>query len=146
MSNITKTIKLIQDRYKAVAELKELVFNSDLKANEVDHIQAEIEKHFWLFGEEYSLVTAEEPDFEEALRRYKYILEDDLEKVIIDSENKRKQMDIFAVRRNINNGKIENIVVELKHPTNVRLGKKHLDQVITYMDTILQEKRFNNNN
>ena len=34
MSNITKTIKLIQDRYKAVAELKELVFNPDLKANE----------------------------------------------------------------------------------------------------------------
>ena len=146
MSNITKTIKLIQDRYKAVSELKELVFNPNLGANEVNHIQAEIEKHFWLFGEEYSLVTAEEPDFEEALRRYRYILEDNSEKIKIESENKRKQMDIFAVRRNINSGKIENIVVELKHPTNVRLGKKHLDQVITYMDTILQEKRFNNHN
>ena len=145
MSNITKTIKLIQDRYKAVAELKELVFNPDLKANEVDHLQKMIENHFWLFGEEYSLVAAEEPDFEEALRRYRYILEDDSEKIKIESENKRKQMDIFAVRRNINSGKIENIVLELKHPTNVRLGKKHLDQVITYMDTILQEKRFNNN-
>lgn len=146
MSNITKTIKLMQDRYKAVSELKELVFNPNLGANEVNHIQAEIEKHFWLFGEEYSLVTAEEPDFEEALRRYRYILEDNSEKIKIESENKRKQMDIFAVRRNINSGKIENIVVELKHPTNVRLGKKHLDQVITYMDTILQEKRFNNHN
>lgn len=59
--------------------------------------------------------------------------------------NINKIIDIEYLRRNINNGKIENIVVELKHPTNVRLGKKHLDQVITYMDTILQEKRFNNN-
>lgn len=144
MSNITKTIKLIQDRYKAVAELKELVFNPDLKANEVDHLQKMIENHFWLFGEEYSLVTAEEPDFEEALRRYIYILQDDDEEVKIESENKRKQMDIFAVRRNLNNGKIQNIVVELKHPTNVKLGKKQLDQVQLYMQTIMQEKRFNN--
>ena len=53
-------------------------------------------------------------------------------------------MDIFAVKRNVNNGKIENIVVELKHTTNVKLGKKQLDQVIEYMDTILKEKRFNN--
>lgn len=144
MSNITKTIKLIQDRYKAVAELKELVFNPDLKANEVDHLQTMIENHYWLFGEEYSLVTAEEPNFEEALRRYLYILEDDEKKVEMEAKNKRKQMDIFAVRRNVNNGKIENIVVELKHTTNVKLGKKQLDQVIEYMDTILKEKRFNN--
>lgn len=144
LSNVTKTIKLIQDRYKAIAQLKELVFNPELKANEVDHLQKMIEDHFWIFGEEYALVTAEEPNFEEALRRYHYILEDEDEKIKIDSENKRKQMDIFAIRRNINNGKIQNIVVELKHPTNVKIGKKQLDQVTTYMDTILQEKRFNN--
>lgn len=144
LSNITKTIKLIQDRYKAVAELKELIYNPELKANEVEHLQKVIEKHYWLFGEEYSLVTAEEPDFEEALRRYLYLLEDEDDKVKIDSEDKRKQMDIFAVRRNINNGKIQNIVIELKHPANVRLGKKHLDQVQVYMNTILKESRFNN--
>lgn len=115
-----------------------------VKANEVDHLQTMIEKHYWLFGEEYSLVTAEEPNFEEALRRYLYILEDDEKKVEMEAKNKRKQMDIFAVKRNVNNGKIENIVVELKHTTNVKLGKKQLDQVIEYMDTILKEKRFNN--
>lgn len=101
-----------------------------VKANEVDHLQTMIEKHYWLFGEEYSLVTAEEPNFEEALRRYLYILEDDEKKVEMEAKNKRKQMDIFAVKRNVNNGKIENIVVELKHTTNVKLGKKQLDQVI----------------
>lgn len=144
LSNVTKTIKLIQDRYKAIAQLKELVFNPELKANEVDHLQKMVEEHFWIFGEEYALVTAEEPNFEEALRRYHYILEDEDEKIKIDSENKRRQMDIFAIRRNINNGRIQNIVVELKHPKNVKIGKKQLDQVITYMDTILREQRFNN--
>ena len=51
MSNITKTIKLIQDRYQAVEDLKQLVFNPDLRANEVKHLQKMVEKHYWIFGE-----------------------------------------------------------------------------------------------
>ena len=46
MSNITKTIKLIQDRYQAVEDLKQLVFNPDLHANEVNHLQKMVEKHY----------------------------------------------------------------------------------------------------
>lgn len=144
LSNVAKTIKMIEDRYKAIEEMKKLVFDDSIKANEVDHIQKMIENYLWIFGEEYSLVTAEEPDFEEALRRYLYILEQDDKEVEIDSEDKRRQMDIFA-RRNVDGKTFENIVVELKHP-KIRLGKKQLDQVQNYMDTILKEPRFNNHN
>lgn len=142
LSNITKTIKLIEDRYKTIEELKKLVFDDSIKANEVDHIQKMMESYLWIFGEEYSLVTAEEPDFEEALRRYLYILNEDNSEIEIDSEDNRRQMDIFA-RRNVDGKTFENIVVELKHP-KIRLGKKQLDQVEKYMYTILQEPRFNN--
>lgn len=142
LSNVTKTIKLIEDRYKAIEELKKLVFDDSIKANEVDHIQKMMESYLWIFGEEYSLVTAEEQDFEEALRRYLYILDEDNSDVEVDSEDNRRQMDIFA-RRNVDGKTFENIVVELKHP-KIRLGKKQLDQVEKYMNVILKESRFNN--
>ena len=84
MSNITKTIKLIQDRYQAVEDLKQLVFNPDLHANEVNHLQKMVEKHYWLFGEQYNLVTAAEPNFVEALKRYLRYLHKEYESVTVD--------------------------------------------------------------
>lgn len=145
MSNISRTIIMLKDRAQAVADLKELVFNKELGAGEINAIQPFIEKHYWLFGEEYHLVTAEEPDFEEALRRYIYILEGDTlakEEINIDDPDRRRQMDIFAVRQ-MKNGDIKSsIIVELKHP-KIILGYKELEQVKRYKDVILNEARFN---
>lgn len=145
MSNISRTILLLKDRAQAVADLKELVFNKELGAGEINAIQPFIEKHYWLFGEQYHLVTAEEPDFEEALRRYIYILYGETytkEEISIDDPDRRKQMDIFAVRQ-MKNGDIKSsIIVELKHP-KIILGYKELEQVKRYKDIILKESRFN---
>lgn len=145
MSNISRTIIMLKDRAQAVADLKELVFNKELGAGEINAIQPFIEKHYWLFGEQYHLVTAEEPDFEEALRRYIYILDGDTytkEEINIDDPDRRKQMDIFAVRQ-MKNGDIKSsIIVELKHP-KIILGYKELEQVKRYKDVILKEARFN---
>lgn len=70
----TETIAIIKDRLEAIQRLKHLVLDGEKYTTEVDHIQPFIEKNYWLFGEQYYLVTAEEPDFEEALRRYLYVL------------------------------------------------------------------------
>lgn len=142
MTNIIKTIKLIKDRYKAVDELKQLVFNKSLNANEVYHLQNFIEKHYWLFGEQYNLVTAAEPDFEEALRRYVYFLSGEYVKRKINHIHKNKEMDIFAVRQDIKSGGYNNIVVELKHP-EINLGEKELSQVKKYMSVVLEQPEFN---
>ena len=142
LSNITKTIKLLQDRYKAIIDLQQLVFNKDLKANEVKHIQEMIEAHYWIFGEQYSLVTAAEPNFEEALRRYTSYLHKEYDDTGIEHPDKLKQMDIFAVRQDVHSGGISNIVVELKHP-DVRLGEKQLSQVKKYMNVIMSVDQFN---
>lgn len=145
MSNISKTILMLKDRAQATADLKELVFNKDIEAGEINALQPFIEKHYWLFGEQYHLVTAEEPDFEEALRRYLYILEGEIytrEEINIDDPDKKKQMDIFAVRQ-MKNGEVKSsIIVELKHP-KIILGYKELEQVKRYKDVILKEDRFN---
>jgi hypothetical protein len=142
LNRIINTIKLIEDRYKTINLLKELVFNPDLKANEVDHLQKIIENHYWIFGEQYHLVTAAEPKFEEALRRYHYLLyQEDIDKKI-EHPNKYKEMDIFACRQNILSNRIENIVIELKHP-NIKLGRNQYIQVDKYLETILSKPEFN---
>jgi Histidine kinase-, DNA gyrase B-, and HSP90-like ATPase len=144
LSNIIKTIQLLEDRYKVINQLKGLVFNRDLKANERDHLQKFIEHHYWIFGEEYTLITAEEPDFEEALRRYNYLLRGETAKKKITHPDKQKEMDIFMVRRLLKPGvqKIEHVVVELKHPL-VNIGEKQLTQVKKYMNVILSQDEFN---
>ncbi len=142
LSNITKTINLLKDRYVAIEELKQLVFNKDLNANEVSHIQKMLESHYWIFGEQYNLVTAAEPNFEEALRRYLQYLHKEYDGSGIEHPDKLKQMDIFAVRQNIHSDTIDNIVVELKHP-NINLGEKQLSQVKKYMSVIMSVDEFN---
>jgi hypothetical protein len=145
MSAITKTIGMIKDRVLTISNLKQLVFKTFLEANERDHLQKLLEKHYWIFGEQYTLVTAEEPDFVEALRRFLYILRGDSKKVSLDDADKNKEMDIFCVRRDIHRDTVESIVVELKHP-DVLLSSKELEQVKKYMRTILNEDRFNATN
>lgn len=145
MSSITKTIKLLKDRYQAVSDLKQLIFDRDLKANEVNHLQKMIEKHYWLFGEQYNLVTAAEPNFEEALRRHTNYLHKEYEDIGIEHPDKLKQMDIFAVRQDVTHQKYHNVVVELKHP-NISLGETQLSQVKKYMSVILSNDYFTADN
>lgn len=145
LSSITKTIRMIKDRYQTVEDLKQLVYNSDLHANEADHLQRLLEQHYWLFGEQYNLVTAAEPNFEEALRRYLRFLHEEYKDASVEHPDKLKQMDLFAVRQDISHGRFHNIVVELKHP-DIRLGEKQLSQVKKYMRVILDTKEFNASN
>ncbi len=145
LSNIIKTIRLIEDRFKVVEELKQLVFSSDLYVTEPNHIQKMVESHYWLFGEEYHLVTAAEPKFEEALRRYIFHLRGENREVKITHKDKQREMDIFAVRLLKETDEISNIVVELKNP-KVRLGEKELHQVKKYLRVIREQPEFNAKN
>lgn len=146
MSSIVSTIEMISDRYKSVAEFERLVFDPTMYAGEVPHLQRMMERNYWLIGEEYCLLTAAEPKFEEALRRYTHHLHGIDEKVKIQHEDKNREMDLFLVRQRKHNKKIENIVLELKHPVNIRLGKKELDQVYSYYQVIKSEPQFNASN
>ena len=145
LGNITKTIKLIQDRYKAIDLLKQLLYNYELNANERDHLQKFIEEHYWIFGEQYTLVTTAEPKFEEALRRYTKLLTGEDDEKHIEDKDKNKEMDIFAVRQNIENDSINNIVIELKHP-KIPLGQKQYQQIYNYMNVISKQPEFIANN
>ena len=141
LSNIIKTMKLIEDRYKAVEQLKALVFDKELGANEVKHIQGFIESHYWIFGEQYHLVTAAEPKFNEVLRRFHYILTGEVKKFDIEHPDKNREMDIFAVRQEVGTEYVKCVVVELKHP-KIKLGYEQLIQVKKYMNVIQSQQEF----
>jgi hypothetical protein len=98
LSYITNTIMLIRDRLVAISDFKVLL-DKGFGANEPKHVQKFIESHYWLFGEQYHLVTAAEPDFEEALRRLVFLTTGLDEKQYMVSLDKNKEMDIFAVRK-----------------------------------------------
>lgn len=147
LKQVITTINLIKDRLIALEGLKKLVFNHDLKANERDHLQKYIEKHYWIFGEEYRMVCAEEVKFEGALRKYIYLLRGVDEKTFIDHPDKHKEMDLFLSGADFRDGKPHNVVIEIKNPTTIKkLRNKEVGQIKEYIDVILKQDEFNDQN
>lgn len=66
LARITDTIRLIQNRIRTISALKVAV-KTENGMNEVDDLQKLVEQSFWIFGEEYNIVTQAEPDFNQAL-------------------------------------------------------------------------------
>lgn len=145
LSRITRTIKLIKNRLTVIETLKVLIYNLEKFTNERDHIQKIIESNYWLFGEQYHLVSADK-GFNKLLSNYTHFLDYEEEKNILKSDESRKRPDIFlCTRHNVpsNNDVIqENIIVELKRP-NVKIGKKEFQQIENYKDFIIQSSEFN---
>lgn len=152
LARITDTIRLIQNRIRTISALKVAV-KPENGMNEVNDLQKLVEQSFWIFGEEYNIVTQAEPDFNQALMEYLDKLYDTVpgtsksnySKDKIEHPDVNKEMDLFAFRQNVQNSIIDNIVVELKHP-KVKLGEKELSQVKTYMNVIMSDSRFNATN
>ena len=148
LENIVATIKFIEDRYRIIEILKAIVFDYAGYANERDHVQKIVEQHYWLFGEQYHLVTADKR-MQKALEEYLYLLYGDKapNAALAPDEEELRRMDIFACgARNTEdaNGNAiqENLVVELKAP-KVVLTKTVLRQIEDYMDYVRKQALFN---
>ena len=139
---------MIKNRFEVVEQLKNLVFDLKKFATERNHIQVAIEENYWLFGEQFHLVSADET-FEKALSNYLYILDGNENEQQINSEERNRRPDIFMCRKHkvadnsdFSNMLEENVIVELKRPT-VTIGKKQFRQIEDYLDLIKGEERFN---
>jgi len=150
ISNISKTINLIENRFKVVELLKKLVFDLKEFTNERDHIQKVVEDNYWLLGEQYHLVSANE-SFDSLLNKYIQVLNKGAKKkkAKIDNEESNRRPDIFICRKQFTTDPLdedagieENIIVELKRP-NVDIGKDQLRQIEDYLDLIINEDQFN---
>ncbi|MDD6485774.1 MAG: ATP-binding protein [Spirochaetales bacterium] len=135
---------LIKDRLDTISDLKQILFNHELNAGEVKHLQPVLENHYWIFGEEFNLVCAEEVKFEEALRRYKYYLYGVDEKSYIENPDKYKEMDLFLAGSQCKTtGYKQNLIIEIKSPTNVpKLTSKEYTQIQKYINVINSTDEF----
>jgi len=150
ISKIAKTVNLIESRFKIVELLKSLVFDLGKFTTERDHLQKAIEENYWIFGEQYNLVSANE-GFDKLLTAYLRFLNEDngKGKKKVNSEESNRRPDVFIARKhgipdNEDSQYLmeENLIVELKRPT-VEVGKEELRQIEDYLDIIRRDPVFN---
>ena len=148
LSRITNAVKLIENRYKVVTLLQALVFDLSQFTNERDHIQQVIAENYWLFGEQYHLVSADE-HFQTLLSRYLNLVDGTVPEKQELSYDWKKRPDIFLCRkRNVPDPADQeyeleqNIMVELKRPS-VTITKQEFRQIDDYLDFILKNEQFN---
>lgn len=151
-THILSLVKLLENRHTVVETLKILIFDLEKFTNERDHIQKVIENNYWLFGEKYHLVSADD-SFEIVLNNYLNFLElNDNKKPKISEVNQQEKLrrpDIFICRKsnipdpNSDDDIIEeNIIVELKRPS-VTISKEQYRQIEDYLNFIVNEVKFN---
>lgn len=144
---ILDTIHFVEGRYEVIEILKTLIYDLTKFTNERDHIQKIVEQHFWLFGEQYHLASAD-ATMQKALIGYQNILYGAVNPTdtLSPDEEENRRMDIFLcnarkVEDSFGNFLEENIVVELKAP-KVPLSIKVQRQIEDYMRFIRRQPQF----
>lgn len=152
LKNITNTINFLVDRLKALDFFETVVYDNNLKANEIDHLQYMLEQNYWLFGEQYVAVAQAEDNFVSLVKNHFDVLRkndgDENQEALVEIEknpDKLKQVDLCCVRQMPTAENIENIVVEIKHPLKT-LTQTHYQQLRKYMEILTSVKEFNADN
>jgi len=141
--SVVKLLNTIESRYSIIEKLKVLIFDNEKFTNERNHIQNIIENNYWLFGEGYNLVSADER-LDAVL--IKYIDKLDVEnKTDVSYDNplyKARRPDIFISGNHNTSTVQENIIVELKAP-HVKIDIRVYRQIEDYMLAVYKDPEFN---
>lgn len=148
MSKINRTINMMHNRLEVVECLRLLVYDLNAFTNERDHIQKIIENNYWLFGEQYHLMSHDE-SFNKVLSKYLYILDEESNSTQpIENAERNRRPDIFMCRKTTIQDTThsslieENVIVELKRPS-VEIGFTQYRQIEDYFRLIKGEPQFN---
>jgi hypothetical protein len=142
LEHIIDVTNLVQRRYDVITELKSIVYEYSKFANERDHIQKIIEQHYWLFGEQYSLVTADRT-IRTSLEQYEQMLRcAGTDELRLNEKDLTQRMDVFLYSSQMTEmGQHEGLIVELKAPS-VSLSLDVFNQIDRYAHIIHKEPRF----
>lgn len=144
---IIDAVSIIERRIAVIEELRKIVFESQKFANERDHIQKIIEQHFWLFGEQYHMLTSDK-NLSTSLREYEKITDCSSSDTdcSMTTEAARQRADIFLYTHQVcEDSTSEMLIVELKAP-HVKLSLDVFNQIVRYANTVRKEPRFTSNN
>ena len=145
---ILNAIGTINNRLAVIDQLKNIVFDLSKFANERDHLQKIIEQHFWLFGEQYHMLTSDKT-LATSLAEFEEITNPQTTKKKKSAKAKKElsqRADIFLYTQRIREDRnSEMLIVELKAPS-VKLSPEVYNQVVRYANAIRKEPRFNATN
>lgn len=145
---IVEAISIIEKRIAIVTELKRIVYDYTSFANERDHIQKLIEQHFWLFGEQYNMLTADK-NLRTSLQEFEKITEqpnNPNDTLAITEKEALQRIDVFLYSQRIQeNSSSEMLIIELKAP-HIKLSLDVFNQIVRYANTIRKEPRFASSN
>lgn len=143
---IIDAVSIIERRVAVIEELKKIVFETCKFANERDHIQKIIEQHFWLFGEQYHMLTSDK-NLSTSLREYEKITDCPGDTgFTMTTEDARQRADIFLYSQQVREDSTsEMLIIELKAP-HVKLSLDVFNQIVRYANTIRKEPRFTSSN
>ncbi|WP_176243698.1 hypothetical protein [Halomonas sp. CSM-2] len=157
LENIISTIEILQKRDFAVHKLREIMVKHYKKVLETPDLQGVIESNTWLFGNQYTILGAEEDDFQrvalnlrESVKGIETVDENDFEPADLDAglsiDGVRRQVDLFLARKKLNfNSRGESYyqctIIEIKKPA-IALNEKHLKQIKDYARIISEHAGF----
>ena len=151
LENIISTVEIISRRLQVIKMLRSIMVNDYKNVLETPDLQQVIESNSWLFGEQYSILGAEEDDFNktaknlrDSIRGIKEITVEDVEDVTV--EGSKRQVDLFLASKRMifdeNNNRIfKCVIIEIKRPS-ISLSKKHLRQLEDYAEIIQKSSAF----
>lgn len=161
LDNVVCTIEELQKREAAVCKLKELMLIHYKEVLETPDLQLIIEKNTWLFGNQYSIIGAEEDDFQKTayklrshIKNIDLLEEDDFDEFDLAEglkiEGVRRQVDLFLAGQKLefdsqNREYLKCTIIEIKRPS-VALNSKHLKQLNDYARIISQHPGFSHIN
>lgn len=157
LDNVITMIEVLQKRDSAIHMLRELMIKHYREVLETPDLQQIIEKNTWLFGNQYTLIGAEEADFQKNANNLRNHVcgintldKEDFEKKDLDEglsiEGVRRQVDLFLARKAMafdssNRPYFKCTIIEIKRPS-IALNRKHLNQIKDYARIIAQHVGF----
>lgn len=161
LDNVISTIEVLQKREAAVHKLKEIMVSHYKSVLETPDLQTIIERNTWLFGNKYTILGAEEDDFQKVAYQLRSHIKgiDTLDDEDFDQddwteglkiEGIRRQPDLFLARRSVafgnrNQQYFQCTIIEIKKP-GIALNEKHLKQIKDYARIVSQHPGFSLDN
>lgn len=141
LAHIIDMVDILQQRYFIIQELRKIVYDMGKFSNERTHVQRIVESNYWLFGDQYSLVSAD-VRISRTLSEFEKLLDiPDTGRTSLSDEESRQRMDIVLYATRFTESQTEEgLIVELKAPT-VTLSLSVLNQIERYAAIIRKEPR-----